>query len=109
MKAQSLYRYRHIIKQVFPILVVLLGCSLLAGFPSLLTLIATNNIGIIQGTVKEVMCSGITFFLLLLGAMGCYFLTRTDYKHHYILVLVGMVFISINVLGLMLLWNYAYT
>jgi len=82
---------------------------LLGGFPSLLVLITTNSMSGIMGTTKEVMCSGIAFFLLLLGSMGLYFWTRTDYKHYKKLWMIGATFIFISTIGMQWLWNYAYT
>jgi hypothetical protein len=96
-------------KQVFPILIVLTASLLLAGFPSLLILITTNSMASIVGTTKEVMCSGITLFLIILGVMGFYFWTRTDFKHYGKLCIVGTIFFFIASIGLQWLFNYAYS
>jgi hypothetical protein len=97
------------IKQVLPGLVVLVACLLLAGIPSLIILITTNSMAGIVGTTKEVMCSGFALFFLILGFMGFYFWTRTDYKHYKKLWILGLVFFFIASLGLQWLLNYAYT
>jgi hypothetical protein len=96
-------------KLVFPALVVIVACLYLAGLPSLISLITTNSMAGIAGTTKEVMCSGFALFFLILGSMGFYFWTRTDYKHYEKLWILGLVFFFIASLGLQWLLNYAYT
>jgi hypothetical protein len=133
------YRWRRIIKQVFPGLVVLATCILLSGPVAFLTLIGVNSIALykmmglnetefynltwgtyeppsylqtvsmIGGNVKVVMCSGFALFLNIIGVMGLYFWTRTDYKHYGKLWILGLVFVFIATLGLQWLFNYAYS
>ena len=137
-----IYRFRRILKYLFPTLVVIASCVLLSGPIALLTLMGINSNGfykmiglntsdffivnnqswgknepssyssivaIIGGNVKVVMCSGLALFLNIIGIMGLYFWTRTDYKNYNKLWMVGAVFVFTAALGLQALWNYAYS
>ena len=133
-----IYRFRRILKYLFPALVALASCILLSGPISLLVLMGVNSIGfykmmgfndkdlynltwgsttppsygeivsMIGGNVKVVMCSGLALFLNIIGIMGLYFWTRTDYRKYNKLWMVGAVFFTVAALGLQALWNYAY-
>ena len=82
---------------------------MLAGFPSLFQLIISNSMQGIFGNAKEVMCSGLALFLIIIGVMGLYFWTRTDYKHYSKLWILGLAFVFISSLGLQALFNYAFS
>jgi hypothetical protein len=69
-------------------------------------------VSMIGGNVKAVMCSGIALFLYVIGAMGLLFWelwTRTNNKHHEQLWMIGAVLFFTSVLGVQVLFNFAYS
>jgi hypothetical protein len=93
------------IRKIFPCLAIALTVFLLSGYPAIIGLFVTDGKAQIDGTPKLVMLGGIAGFFMILGFMGLYFWTRTDYTHYRILFFVGLLLIFVSTLGLQLLWN----
>jgi hypothetical protein len=95
------------LKQIFSFLVVLTALLLVSGFPAFINLLITGK-NVTDKPTKQVMMTGIAFFLYIIGFLGTYFMTfigKTNYKHRILITCVGIMLFSFVTLAMMMLWN----